>query len=264
MTPPLAHRESRSAAFESQLGEPVPSTIGPQMEDQQWYVLQNWRPGVVVNFDEAEVLRERVFFFSPYGRVFGMPAGVTGFEGDYGTGNSTAISGWSAAYRAYADASLDGTIDATDATGNTHATLGWDTISRDECTIGMIGANISRHIPVLALLRQGVYHTKHGRMLHRSGNTSGVGVGFGTAQPCHGPCGCGVGADVSLGGCSWQPTLPIPAHCVASSPRRTRSGRGGSRTGSASRRRRSRHAGRPWRRGSGTAGNPGSPARRRR
>ena len=56
------------------------STGTPQTEENRWYVLQNWRQDVSVILDEAGVQRERAHF-SPYGRVFGMPAGDTNFDG---------------------------------------------------------------------------------------------------------------------------------------------------------------------------------------
>ena len=179
----------------------TPQTHFSQDGSKRWYVLQNWRQDAAVIISDAGVQRERAFY-SPYGRVFGMPAGDLNFDGEFTSAEATTISGWSAAYRAYADINLDGIIDGDDATVNTPGTLGWDALSRDGSTIGMTGATFSRHIPVLAFLRQGVYHTELGRLIHRSGNASSVGVGFGLAQPCYDPCGsCTVSGDSTPGGC---------------------------------------------------------------
>ncbi|MCW5757468.1 MAG: dockerin type I repeat-containing protein [Phycisphaeraceae bacterium] len=190
------------------------STGSPQTEDKRWYVLQNWRQDAAVIISDAGVQRERAFY-SPYGRVFGMPAGDLNFDGEFTSAEATTISGWSAGYRAYADINLDGVIDGDDATANTPGTLGWDALSRDGSTIGMTGATFSKHIPVLAFLRQGVYHTGLGRLIHRSGNASSVGVGFG--KPCYSPCGCGVAGANSLFGCSIQPVIPDGSRCVGQS-----------------------------------------------
>ncbi|MFI4915555.1 MAG: RHS repeat-associated core domain-containing protein [Phycisphaerales bacterium JB060] len=145
------------------------STGTPQTEDQRWYVLQNWRQDVVAIINEAAVQRERVFY-SPYGRVFGMVAGDTDFDGSYGTGDSTAISGWAAnshPYRAYADVDLDGTIDATDAGYSTNETMGWDVLSRDGSTVGYAGYVQDDYVPTVSHVRHRVYKSDLGRWVQR-------------------------------------------------------------------------------------------------
>ncbi|UYV13452.1 MAG: hypothetical protein NCW75_04005 [Phycisphaera sp.] len=153
----------------------------PQTEDERWYVLQNWRQDPVVTIDEAAVQRERAHF-SPYGRVFGMVAGDTDFDGDFDGSDDTAITGWSTSHQALADVDLDGDVDSTDAGYTTNASMGWDVLSRDASTVGATGATFSKDIVTVGLLRSGVYHTELGRMIHRSGNASGVGVGLGQTQ----------------------------------------------------------------------------------
>jgi len=146
----------------------------PQVEDKRWYVLQNWRQDPVAILDEARrpprTQRERVFF-SPYGRIFGLPAtrlaGDTGFDGDYGSGDSTAISGWSTAYQAYADVDLDGDIDATDATFSTNVGMGWDVLSRDGSTITYAGYVCDDSIPTVNHVRHRVLKTDLGRWVQR-------------------------------------------------------------------------------------------------
>ena len=71
------------------------TTGTPQTEDERWYVLQNWRQDVAVIIDEAAVQRERAFF-SPYGRVFGMPSGDTNFDGTLDSADTNLISAWGA------------------------------------------------------------------------------------------------------------------------------------------------------------------------
>jgi RHS repeat-associated protein len=145
------------------------STGSPQTEDQRWYVLQNWRQDVVAIIDEAAVQRERVHY-SPYGRVFGMVAGDTGFDGDYGAGDSSAISGWAMAgdpYRAYADVDLDGDIDATDAGYTTNASMGWDVLSRDGSTVGYAGYVQDDYVPTVNHVRHRVLKTDLGRWVQR-------------------------------------------------------------------------------------------------
>jgi len=146
----------------------------PQVEDKRWYVLQNWRQDPVAILDEARrpprTQRERVFF-SPYGRIFGLPAtrlaGDTGFDGDYGAGDSTAISGWSTAYQAYADVDLDGDIDATDATFSTNVGMGWDKLSRDGSTITYAGYVCDDYIATVNHVRHRVMKTDLGRWVQR-------------------------------------------------------------------------------------------------
>ena len=146
----------------------------PQVEDKRWYVLQNWRQDPVAILDEARrpprTQRERVFF-SPYGRIFGLPAtrlaGDTGFDGDYGAGDSTAISGWSTAYQAYADVDLDGDIDATDATFSTNVGMGWDKLSRDGSTIGDAGYVQDDYVATVNHVRHRVLKTDLGRWIQR-------------------------------------------------------------------------------------------------
>ncbi|MFI4916195.1 MAG: RHS repeat-associated core domain-containing protein [Phycisphaerales bacterium JB060] len=202
------------------------STGTPQTEAERWYVLQNWRQDVVAIIDEAAVQRERVFY-SPYGRVFGMVAGDTGFDGDYGAGDSSAISGWATAgdpYRAYADVDLDGDIDGTDATYSTNVGMGWDELSRDGSTIGYAGYVQDDFIPELSHVRHRVYKSDLGRWVQRDpagyvdggnlyeyvmsqpvemrdamGLASGVGSGSG--------CGGSVGVD-SCGAVAFGPMLP--------------------------------------------------------
>ena len=180
-----------------------------QTEDQRWYVLQNWRQDVAVIIDEAAVQRERVFF-SPYSRVFGMVAGDTGFAGDYGAGDSSAISGWSTAYRAYADPpakeDLDGTIDNTDAGYTTNAQLGWDALSRDGSTIGYAGYVQDDFIPTLNHVRHRALKTDLGRWVQRdpAGYVDGANLyEYVRSQPIEmrDPMGlaCGKGIDASGG-----------------------------------------------------------------
>ena len=142
------------------------STGSPQTEDERWYVLQNWRQDVAVIIDEAAVQRERAFF-SPYGRVFGMVAGDTGFDGDYGAGDSSAITGWSTAYRAYADVDLDGDVDATDAGYTTNASMGWDVLSRDGSTVGYAGYVQDDYVPTVNHVRHRALKTDLGRWIQR-------------------------------------------------------------------------------------------------
>ncbi|MCW5757578.1 MAG: hypothetical protein KIT54_10115 [Phycisphaeraceae bacterium] len=182
------------------------ATGTPQTEDKRWYVLQNWRQDAAVIISDAGVQRERAFY-SPYGRVFGMPAGDLNFDGEFTSTEATTISGWSAAYRAYADVNLDGVIDGDDATANTTATMGWDVLSRDGSTVGMTGATFSRHIAVMGFLSGGVYHTELGRMVSRSGanaNSTSRGTGF---FPCYGPC-CEVSWDSLPRQCGPDPVDP--------------------------------------------------------
>jgi RHS repeat-associated protein len=108
------------------------------------------------------------------GRVFGPlpdnPAGDTGFDGDYGAGDSSAISGWAMAgdpYRAYADVDLDGDIDGTDATYSTNVGLGWDELSRDGSTIGYAGYVQDDFISTLSHVRHRVYKSDLGRWVQR-------------------------------------------------------------------------------------------------
>ena len=142
------------------------ATGTPQTEDKRWYVLQNWRQDPVVIISDAGVQRERAFF-SPYGRVFGMPAGDLNFDGEFTSDEATTISGWSAAYRAYADINLDGVIDGDDATANTPGALGWDALSRDGSTIGYAGYVQDSYIPTLSHVRHRVYKSDLGRWVQR-------------------------------------------------------------------------------------------------
>ena len=115
---------------------------------------------------DAGVQRERAFY-SPYGRVFGMPAGDLNFDGEFTSAEATTISGWSAAYRAYADVNLDGVIDGDDATANSPGVLGWDALSRDGSTIGYAGYVQDSYIPTLSHVRHRVYKSDLGRWVHR-------------------------------------------------------------------------------------------------
>ncbi|MCW5757856.1 MAG: hypothetical protein KIT54_11525, partial [Phycisphaeraceae bacterium] len=120
----------------------------------------------VVTVSDAGVQRERAFY-SPYGRVFGMPAGDLNFDGEFTSAEATTISGWSAAYRAYADINLDGVIDGDDATANSPGTLGWDALSRDGSTIGYAGYVQDSSIPTLSHVRHRVYKSDLGRWVQR-------------------------------------------------------------------------------------------------
>ncbi|MCW5756101.1 MAG: hypothetical protein KIT54_02585, partial [Phycisphaeraceae bacterium] len=119
-----------------------------------------------VIISDAGVQRERAFY-SPYGRVFGMPAGDLNFDGEFTSAEATTISGWSAAYRAYADINLDGVIDGDDATANTPGTLGWNALSRDGSTIGYAGYVQDSSIPTLSHVRHRVYKSDLGRWVQR-------------------------------------------------------------------------------------------------
>ncbi|MCW5757370.1 MAG: hypothetical protein KIT54_09060, partial [Phycisphaeraceae bacterium] len=142
------------------------ATGTPQTEDKRWYVLQNWRQDAAVIISDAGVQRERAFY-SPYGRVFGMPAGDLNFDGEFTSTEATTISGWSAGYRAYADINLDGVIDGDDATANTPGALGWDALSRDGSTIGYAGYVQDSSIPTLSHVRHRVYKSDLGRWVQR-------------------------------------------------------------------------------------------------
>ncbi|MFI4915557.1 MAG: RHS repeat-associated core domain-containing protein [Phycisphaerales bacterium JB060] len=143
------------------------STGSPQTEDERCSVLQNWRQDAVAIIDEAAVQRERVHY-SPYGRVFGMVAGDTDFDGHYGTGDSTTISNWSTdPYRAYADVDLDGDVDATDAGYSTNDNMGWDVLSRDGSTVGYAGYTQDDFIPTVNHVRYRVYKSDLGRWVQR-------------------------------------------------------------------------------------------------
>ena len=180
---------------------------------------------------DAGVQRERAFF-SPYGRVFGMPAGDLNFDGEFTSAEATTISGWSAAYRAYADVNLDGVIDGDDATANTPGVLGWDALSRDGSTIGYAGYVQDSYIPTLSHVRHRVYKSDLGRWVQRdpagyvdganlyeyarsspvtyvdwTGLASQVGLGFGRQSS---GCGLGgVGVD-SCGGPKYPGLTPVP------------------------------------------------------
>ena len=145
------------------------TTGTPQTEDERWYVLQNWRQDVAVIIDEAAVQRERAFF-SPYGRVFGMPSGDTNFDGTLDSADTNLISAWGALsypYRAYADVDLDGDVDASDATAAVAGTLGWDTLSRDGSTFGYRGYVQDDYIATLYHVRYRVLKTDLGRWVQR-------------------------------------------------------------------------------------------------
>ena len=142
------------------------ATGTPQTEEKRWYVLQNWRQDAAVIISDAGVQRERAFY-SPYGRVFGMPAGDLNFDGEFTSAEATTISGWSAGYRAYADINLDGVIDGDDATANTPGALGWDALSRDGSTIGYAGYVQDSSIPTLSHVRHRVYKSDLGRWVQR-------------------------------------------------------------------------------------------------
>ena len=202
----------------------TPQTRFHQDGSERWYVLQNWRQDVAVIIDEAaqppRTKRERVFY-SPYGRVFGMVAGDTGFDGHYGTGDSTALSGWTAnshPYRAYADVDLDGDVDTTDAGYTTNASMGWDALSRDGSTIGYAGYVQDDFIPTVNHVRHRAMKTDLGRWVQRDPagyvdganlyeyvRSSPVGMrdpmglasrpGFGTGS------GCGLGGSVGFDSC---------------------------------------------------------------
>jgi RHS repeat-associated protein len=171
----------------------TPQTRSGQDGSERWYVLQDWRQDAAAIIDEAArarpAQRERVHSSGSSGalrlggRVLGPlpdnPAGDTGFDGDYGAGDSSAISGWAMAgdpYRAYADVDLDGDIDATDAGYTTNQTMGWDTLSRDGSTIGYAGYVQDDFIATVSHVRHRVYKSDLGRWVQRdpAGYTDGA------------------------------------------------------------------------------------------
>ena len=203
------------------------STGSPQTEDERWYVLQNWRQDVVAIIDEAAVQRERVFY-SPYGRVFGMVAGDTDFDGHYGSGDSSAISGWagnSHPYRAYADVDLDGDVDATDAGYTTNDNMGWDVLSRDGSTVGYAGYTQDDFIATVNHVRHRVLKTDLGRWVQRdpAGYVDGANLyEYVRSRPTalRDPSGlASIGGDCSVvdscggqTGGQLQPAVPPPPH----------------------------------------------------
>ena len=200
------------------------ATGTPQTEEKRWYVLQNWRQDAAVIISDAGVQRERAFY-SPYGRVFGMPAGDLNFDGEFTSAEATTISGWSAGYRAYADINLDGVIDGDDATANTPGALGWDALSRDGSTIGYAGYVQDSSIPTLSHVRHRVYKSDLGRWVQRdpAGYVDGANLyeyamsspvmfvdpmGLASIVAPGGGCGGGVGVDSCGGGTGLQPAAP--------------------------------------------------------
>ena len=203
---------------------------------KRWYVLQNWRQDAAVIISDAGVQRERAFY-SPYGRVFGMPAGDLNFDGEFTSAEATTISGWSAGYRAYADINLDGVIDGDDATANTPGALGWDALSRDGSTIGYAGYVQDSSIPTLSHVRHRVYKSDLGRWVQRdpAGYVDGANLyeyamsspvvmrdWSGLASQVGGGSGCGLGG-VGVDSCGGESSIslaqsrnPFPPHAYPS------------------------------------------------
>ncbi|MCW5757579.1 MAG: hypothetical protein KIT54_10120, partial [Phycisphaeraceae bacterium] len=189
---------------------------------------------VAVIISDAGVQRERAFY-SPYGRVFGMPAGDLDFDGEFTSAEATTISGWSAAYRAYADINLDGVIDGDDATANTPGVLGWDALSRDGSTIGYAGYVQDSYFPTLSHVRNRVYKSDLGRWVQRDPagyvdgaslyeyvRSSPVGmrdpIGLASLPGFRTGCGGSIGFDACGGGTfpsdPWQDGFDKAVRCV--------------------------------------------------
>ena len=170
-------------------------TGGSVVEDKRFYYAQNWRADVSVVLDDSGVQQERIGY-SPYGQPYGIAAGDTDFDGDHDATDDTAIGAWSAAYRAYADVNLDGSINSSDATAASEHALGWNVLTSDDVDnkLGRAGS-IQDGIGQFQHGRSSVYSSLLGRPLQ-----PGAGDGAGVAED---ECG-GMAGDFPPDPCFWR------------------------------------------------------------